>query len=381
MRLLTLVGLWAGLLLLPAAAQQVERIAPAGNVLTHYLDRANIHPPVQLGRLTIFPISLSRTHRLGGVLTMAGALKRGLLSIEELDPPDVRRAKFVNRSKSETIFLMGGEVITGGRQSRTLASDALLGPDSAEVLPLYCVEKGRWAGKKGFAADTTMAPLAVRAGAARGADQKEIWSEVARANRRLGSATASEDLAAAMGKAENVKRLADLRGRILPKLPSTCAGLVLARGGTILAADLFNSAELFAGMRDKVLNSYLSQYGWGHPRAVESGRFTPPSQQEVRSYLHGCYRAGFSAGPSRGVGRIYHVRGVRTGQTLVYEGEIVPVRPLERPPVRDGGYMVHTALLPEVVPVWPDLPVPRVPRPPMPRPMPRPTPPEIPYRR
>lgn len=171
-------------LLVPrASAQTAERAAPAGNLLTRCLDRANIHPPVHLGRVSIFPVSLSRTNRLDGVLTMDEALQRKLLAIQELDPPEVARARFVNRSARQMIFLMAGEVLTGGRQNRTLATDALLGPKSSTVLPLYCVQKGRWRGGKSFAAETTVAPLAVRAKAARRAGQKEIWDEVARANR------------------------------------------------------------------------------------------------------------------------------------------------------------------------------------------------------
>ena len=355
-------------LLVPrASAQTAERAAPAGNLLTRCLDRANIHPPVHLGRLSIFPISLSRTSRLDGVLTMDEALQRKLLAIQELDPPEVARARFVNRSAGQMIFLMAGEVLTGGRQNRTLATDALLGPKSSTVLPLYCVQKGRWRGGKSFAAETTVAPLAVRAKAARRAGQKEIWDEVARANRALGSATASEDLAAAMARPENVKRFAELRKRITPKLPDNCAGVAVADGGSIVGADLFNSAELFAAMRDKVLNSYLSQYAHGQPPA----RAARPGQTDVREYLRACYRARFAAGEMRGVGRIYHIRGARSGQTLGYGGPIIPVRDRkERSPLRAGQYMVHTALLPEIIPVRPV-------RPPRPRPVPRLGPPRL----
>ena len=47
--------------------------ADNGNLLTRYLDRAEIHPPVILGRLTIFPITLKSVNRLENVLTMSEA--------------------------------------------------------------------------------------------------------------------------------------------------------------------------------------------------------------------------------------------------------------------------------------------------------------------
>ncbi len=350
------------LFLPPAGAQQAERLAPAGNLLTRYLDRANIHPAVALGRLTVFPISLSREHRLSGVLTMEQALAKRLLAIQELDPPEVERARFVNRSGKEMIFLMAGELITGGKQNRTLATDALLGPDSATVLPLYCIQKGRWEGAKDFGAKTFVAPQSVRAKAAQGAGQREVWAEVARSNRQLGSATTSEDLAAAMEKPENVKRFTELRRRVAPKLPESCVGLVLARDGAIVAADLFNSAELFSAMREKVLDAYLSQYEAG---IVEGHPGERPEQTEVREYLQGCYRARFQPGPMRGVGRMYEISGARTGQTLGYGPQVIPLRESrERPEVALGEYMVHTALMSELVPVRPV-------EPPTPRPLPQ----------
>lgn len=359
----------------PAGGQEAHSLRPAGNLLTRYLDRADIHPPVEAGRLTIFPISLSRARRLDGVLTMDQALKKGVLAIRELDPPQVSQARFVNTSGREMIFLMAGEVLTGGKQSRTLVSDALLGPKSSTELELYCVQKGRWQGGAAFAEKTTVAPLSVRAKAARRAGQKEIWDEVARANRALGSSTASDDLAEAMARPENVRRFAELRERITPRLPEGCVGVVVAWGDKILGADLFNSAGLFAAMREKVLNSYLSQYRPEHLRnAPPGGQFARPSQAQVRQYLQGCYRCRLAAGQLRGVGRIYQLRGDRSGQTLGYGGQIIPVRP-PRPeePTRAGQYMVHTALLAEVLPVRPTpRPVPRpIPMPRPPRPMPQ----------
>jgi len=56
----------ASVLLLAALAAAQEPAGISSNLLTRYLDRANIHPPVRVGGLVIFPISLSRTHPIGG---------------------------------------------------------------------------------------------------------------------------------------------------------------------------------------------------------------------------------------------------------------------------------------------------------------------------
>ena len=335
---------WAMWLAAGVAGGQSDSLPGGENLLTRYLDWADIHPPARVDGLTVFPICLSRTtDRLDGVMSMADALDRGVLVVEELASAQVSRARFINKSRDRMIFLMAGEVLTGGKQNRTLQSDALLGPSSSTVLPLYCVQKGRWRGGGKFSSGSLVAPQAVRERAAAKAGQDAVWSEVARANRRLKSATASDDLAAAMGKPENARRLASLRGRITPHLPRGCVGVVVAVRGRIVGADLFNSPELLAALRDKVLNSYLSQYAWPLPvrRRARVG-IREVTAEQVRAYLRDCYRSRFVAGESRGVGRIYTLRGPRTGQTLGY-GErtmvhtaltsagVLPVRPVPRP--------------------------------------------------
>jgi len=349
-----------------AGSQDSDRAAPSRNVLTEYLDRANIHPPVRVAKLTVFPIALTDHHRLADVLTMDRALRKGVLVIEELDRAQVNRARFVNKSSRQMVFLMAGEVITGGRQNRTLATDALLGPDSATILPLYCVQKGRWEGKGRFAAHNYVAPQAVRERAAQRAGQDETWAEVARANRRLQTVTASEDLAKAMSSPANRRQLDGLRKRIAPHLPEGCVGVVVADGGRIVGADLFNDPDLFAAMRAKVLNSYLSQYHVGVKRAGR-GAAEPPSQNDVRDYLQACYRARVTATDMRGVAQVWDIRGPRCGQMLTYEPSLpVPLREGRAPGVRPRRqYVVHVALMQRVVPVKPGPVVP------MPRPIPR----------
>jgi len=316
---------------------------PGDNVLTKFLDFADIHPVAQVGRLTVFPISISRDNGpIRNVLTMAQALGRGVLVVEELSPPMVSQARFVNKSDKQFIFLMAGELVAGGRQNRTLRTDALLGPQSSTQLPLYCVEKGRWSGGGKFSSALGVAPQSIREQAASGAGQDAVWAEVARANKRMKISTPSDDLNAAMTSPATTRRLRELRGKIIPRLPRGCVGIVVASGSRIIGADLFNSPELFSAMRQKVLDSYLSQYGLG-PRIVKSigpvKHPSPPvSQDQVQRYLRGCYDGRFVQGPLRGVGRVYYVRGRRSGQTLAY-GE---------------KHMVHTALSsPRILPIRP----------------------------
>lgn len=336
-------------------AGQSDTPKPGDNVLTEFLDFADIHPVAQVGRLTVFPISISRDNGpIRNVLTMAQALGQGVLAVEELSPPTVSEARFVNKSDKQFVFLMSGELVEGGRQNRTLRTDALLGPQSSSQLPLYCVEKGRWSGGEKFSASPGVAPQSIREQATTGAGQDAVWAEVARANKRMKVSTPSDDLNAAMTSPATARRLKELRDKIIPRLPRGCVGIVVVSGSRIIGADLFHSPELFAAMRQKVLDSYLSQYGLA-PRIIRDSRdkiaAQPVSQDQVQRYLRLCYDGRFVQGPLRGVGRVYYLRGRPSGQTLAY-GE---------------KHMVHTSLTsPRIIPVRP-VPQPRPPHRPEPR--------------
>ncbi|MEL7124270.1 MAG: DUF6569 family protein, partial [Bacteroidota bacterium] len=53
----------------------------------------------------------------------------------------------IENFSDQPIFLMSGEVITGGMQDRVIGQDMVIPPRSGLMdIPVYCVEKGRWTG-------------------------------------------------------------------------------------------------------------------------------------------------------------------------------------------------------------------------------------------
>ena len=53
---------------------------------------------------------------------------------------------YITNTSNDTIYLMAGEVIKGGKQDRVLAHDMIVPPHSGQMeVSVFCVEKGRWA--------------------------------------------------------------------------------------------------------------------------------------------------------------------------------------------------------------------------------------------
>ncbi len=81
-------------------------------------------------------------------LMMREALDQGLLIIEEVSSSgDVNKLTATNKSDLP-ILLLGGEELEGAKQNRILNVSILLPPNKRSVIPVNCVEAGRWSYRK-----------------------------------------------------------------------------------------------------------------------------------------------------------------------------------------------------------------------------------------
>lgn len=331
------------------------------NVVTRYLDRATVHPPAHYRGLCLFPVSIRDEQPLRNLLSLAEALKSGALRIEELDRATVERARFVNTSK-RFVFAMAGEVILGGKQNRAVRDDVLIGPDSSVVVPLYCIQQGRWHGGAKFGSAPGLGPPGIRSMVQSGRSQNDVWGEVERSNRAGGVASDSGDLGALLSDRKTRQTLAACRKAVLPRLPRGCTGLVVSRGRRIVGADLFVDRAIFTRLRDRVIDSYalhcLVLHRPDPARADRAPRWLPPpaDRHAAKAYLDRCYRATYTIEPTPGLGRLHALSGAAEGRALSYDDNLLHLNLYE--PLR---------VLPEPVPMPPPRPRPPGPRPPWPR--------------
>lgn len=210
--------------------------------------------------LTIVPIYRADNPRPGDFVMLDEAVKNGWIEIGELDGGRVPQVRISNLSK-RTIYIMGGEILTGARQDRILASDLLLGPGTRNlVVPVYCVEHGRWtAVSPNFTTKNNIGTYDLRAKAAgKGeAAQSEIWNSVAEQNVRVGVASptsAYQDAYEAEGNKRKIQAIEEKMSAI-PRLMRDTVGVVIALGGRIVSTDIFADPALFQKQWPKILRS------------------------------------------------------------------------------------------------------------------------------
>ncbi len=230
--------------------------------LARYLDNVQIAEPIVYRQLAVYPVLVENVPLLRGRwLAADAAISRGVLVIHEKSGGTVPTVSVENRSRDEYVFLMTGEVIAGGKQTRTVRRDVVLAPGQRIDLDVFCVEAHRWSGEVRFSdGSKTMLPQSIQRAVRAVADQTKVWSEVARNNVALKAENATGSLDLALKAAPVQQKLEDVRRQIVPRIPGGTVGFLFVNHGRALGAELFGSEDLARELLPKLLDSYAVDY-------------------------------------------------------------------------------------------------------------------------
>jgi hypothetical protein len=215
--------------------------------------------PQTAGSLTLIPVFHDGPNL--EYLTYSEAVVSGLATMSEVDEAASVPKLVMRNAATRPVLLVEGEVIVGLKQNRVINTTILAAASTTTVIPVTCVEQGRWHNAVGAArkSDIHLSPglrsrknLSV-AGSVRStghyaADQGEVWQGVADRLHRsaVESPTSSYDDIATQ-QAGRIKRFLDE----LRPAPGQC-GVLVAVGGQPTCLDLFDRAstleQLWAGL-------------------------------------------------------------------------------------------------------------------------------------
>ncbi len=178
----------------------------------------------------------------------------------------------IENVSNEDVYLQSGDIVKGGRQDRTIQNDLVLQGKSGKVpLQAFCVESGRWSGRRGeestaFASSgNALASKNLKVAAKGASDQGAVWREVAHSQTKLaenagGSVADARSASSLQLSLENQKVQAATESyqkeltQVVQGKPDV-VGYAFAINGKLNSIDIYASNALFNKMWDKNLQA------------------------------------------------------------------------------------------------------------------------------
>jgi hypothetical protein len=209
-----------------------------------------------------------------------------VLALDEGGESDEVNKLYIQNTSKDSVFIMAGEVVKGGKQDRVIAMDMVIPPNSEPIdLSVFCVEHGRWtydgsAAADGFTGHANVANTSVRKAAVVSKNQSEVWSKVEEVTTANDAQTSTGTLNALEKDADYQKELKDYEAKFggVPSSMPSVIGLVAVTGNRVIGCDMFATPDLFRNAYPDLLKSYASE-------AITSGAKVTISQEAVDKYI------------------------------------------------------------------------------------------------
>ena len=219
--------------------------------------------PIQFHNISVVPVMTKRRGPFQKYTLLEEGLRQKTLAVREIqgdsDNAQVNAVEIKN-SGTDPVYLLGGEMILGGKQDRIIAGDTVIEPaDQWVEVAVFCVEQGRWQGQNmKFESGQAMADVSVRKAAMSG-NQSEVWKEVSTKNAIHGTESATHTYRRTIQNAKVREKVSPYVRELSSKLPrqGQLAGLVFGVNGHIHVADIFGNPVLFQDLSHKLLSAYV----------------------------------------------------------------------------------------------------------------------------
>jgi hypothetical protein len=214
--------------------------------------------------LTVLPL-IAQCERNADYAVLDEALARGWLEITETSEQGrVPELRVVNHSDTG-VLLVDGEELLGAKQNRVLNLSMLIPAHHSHVIPVSCVEAGRWHHvssrfsstprtqfAEGRAAKMQQVTSSLRESGRRSSDQHAVWHAIAQKSSRLG---AHSDTAAMSAMYESMD---DSLGDFVAAFPplERQAGAVFFVNGRLAGLELFDAPGTWRKLAAKLVRSY-----------------------------------------------------------------------------------------------------------------------------
>jgi hypothetical protein len=277
--------------------------------------------------LSVYPL-LADEDSLPGYFTLDQALNNKQARITEVsEGGHVPELAFENLT-DQPILLLDGEELVGAKQNRVLNITLLVLGGSKLVIPVSCVEMGRWSHtshefssggralySRARAGKMVQVSESLRRSGSRQSNQSAIWDDIALKMNERGESSGTQAMADIFEGAE--VKLADYAQAFRP-IPRQ-VGAVFSINGQIAGIELFDAPAALAVYLPKLVNSYALD-------AIDApGKMSSVVESAtIRQFLKQLGAATQERYPASGAGEDVRLEGeVITGGALEHGGKLV----------------------------------------------------------
>ena len=240
-----------------------DGIATPGAVKAKKAATIEMGAPIQFHNISVVPVMTTKRGPFQKYTLLEDGLAKRTLAVRELkgNSGEARvNSVEVKNTGADPVYLLGGEMILGGKQDRIIARDTVVAANEKWVrVSVFCVEQGRWrGGNMKFQSGKAMADVSVRRAAMSG-DQGEVWKQVSKKNAIHGTESATQTYRRTIQNSGVRKKVRPYVKELASKLPADrrLAGLVFGINGKIHVADIFGNPVLFGDLSEKLLSAYV----------------------------------------------------------------------------------------------------------------------------
>ena len=241
-----------------AAALLLSSVAQAQNGTPGV--ELDVGEPVQVQNLAVMPLYTKRAPPYDDYVVLEEAQANRSVRIAETRNGEVDHLLVKNKDQSKRpLYLLGGEVVLGGRQDRMVVNDTVVDAGAAKSLEVRCVEPGRWSGADlTFRSSEAVAHPDLRK-AALFKDQEKVWDEVARKSKASNVESSTGTYRRVLQDEGVRRRIKGYLDELQAKIPRSekLTGLAVAINGSLELVDLFDSPLLYRKLERKLLASYV----------------------------------------------------------------------------------------------------------------------------
>ena len=228
------------------------------------LGTLTIGQPTHHHNLTFFPLLWPQDQEPSYTL-LSTAIEAGEAVVEEVNESGSVPNLAVQNHCKRPLLIPEGEILIGAKQNRVINVTVLVAAGVKFVLPVSCVEAGRWRYQSRHFESKFCAPPSLRnkklraiqknrsAGGPPLSNQNEVWDEVRKCLDGVAAHSATSSLTDAFVSAEET--LKDHCKRLV--MPEGAAGILVGRHNRIIGMDLFDSPTTLKTLWARLSDAYF----------------------------------------------------------------------------------------------------------------------------